>query len=51
MNKEYRVYDDMTNKTLFKGRHIECVTILSQVGEENDMFSHLWIEALESESE
>ena len=47
MNKEYRIYDDRTNKTIFKGSHIECMTILSQVDEENDMFPHLWIEALE----
>jgi len=49
MSKEYRVYDDRTNKTIFKGSHIECITILSQVNEENEMFSHIWLEKLECE--
>jgi len=49
MSEEYRIYDDRTNKTVFKGSHIECVTILSRVDEENEMFPYLWIEALEDE--
>ena len=49
MSKEYRIYDDRTNETLFEGSHIECMTILSQIDEEDEIFSHLWIEALEGE--
>ncbi len=49
MSKEYRIYDDRTNETLFIGEHYKCVEKLSVVDEENEMFAHLWIEALESE--
>lgn len=50
MSKEYRIYDDRTNKTLFKGSQIECMSILSQVDEEDEMFPHVWLEALEESS-
>lgn len=47
MSKIYRIYDDRTNETLFVGKHYECVSRLSLVDEENEVFPHLWIEALE----
>jgi len=47
MSKKYRIYDDRTNGTLFVGSHIECMSILSQIDEEDEMFPHVWIEALE----
>lgn len=49
MSKEYRIYDDRINKTLFEGSHIECMLILSQIDEDDEMFPHVWIEALEGE--
>lgn len=49
MGKEYRIYDDRTNETLFEGGHIECMSILSQIDEENEMFPHIWLEKLEGE--
>lgn len=46
MSKEYRIYDDRNNETMFVGEQFECMAKLSLVDEENEAFPHLWIEAL-----
>lgn len=50
MSEGYRIYDDRTNETLFTGNHFECMARLSVVDEENEVFPHLWIGKVESES-
>lgn len=44
----YRVYDDRTDETLFRGREsIDCVGYInSNFNDSDDDFEHIWIEKI-----